>query len=81
MKFMKKLILFVTVCLMASRVVVMGSLAWPVFQMRLVLNAPAGDSEPMMLITKNQYDSFTNVLNVQKVVLLDQTAVKLARPG
>ena len=51
----------------------------PVFQMRLALDNPSADSEQMTLITKSQDDTFTNVLNVQKTVLLDQTALQSAK--
>jgi preprotein translocase subunit SecD len=78
---MKKLIQSIAVCIIASLAVAADSSAAPVFQMRLVLDTPSGDSEPMTLITKNKNNTYTNVLNVQKTVLLDHTALKSAKPG
>jgi preprotein translocase subunit SecD len=75
---MKKIVKLMAVCLVASAAVGAELPTMPVFQMRLVLDTPDGDSEQMTLITKNEHDSYTNVLNVQKTVLLDQTALKSA---
>ncbi len=53
-----------------------------VFQMRLVLDAPADDSEPMSLNYQNGSAAShrpAEVLNVQKTVLLDHTTLKSAK--
>jgi preprotein translocase subunit SecD len=50
----------------------------PVFQIRLVLDAPSADSEQMTLETKHP-NIPANVFNVQRTILLDQTALKSAR--
>lgn len=55
------------------------SLAVPVFQLRLVVDTPSPDSEPVTLITRHGNQFYTNVINVQKTVLLDQTALTSAK--
>jgi preprotein translocase subunit SecD len=77
---MKKSAILTLACVLASAAVALASSTPPIFQMRLVLDALAGDSEPMIEVTHNQNATFTNVLNVQKVVLLDQTALKSVKP-
>ena len=47
----------------------------PMFQIRAVLDTPSGDSEPMSIVSAERK---TEALNVQKTVLLDQTALKSA---
>src|ERR1035441_2074160 len=51
----------------------------PVFQMRLALDTPSANTEPMTLITKNKDNTYSDVLNVQKTVLLNQTALQSAK--
>lgn len=75
---MKKLILHLAACFLASAAIAADSSTSPVFQMRLVLDAPSDDSEQMPLITRT-VPPHTNVLHVQRAVLLDQTALKSAR--
>jgi hypothetical protein len=48
----------------------------PVFQIRLVLDTPSANSEPMSI--SNGVDQ-VEVVNLQKKVLLDQTAIKSAK--
>jgi preprotein translocase subunit SecD len=74
---MKKTTFLALASLLASAA--MAFAASPVFQMRLVLDAPTGDTEPMTYVTQNGDNTFTNVLNVQKTVLLDQTALKSSK--
>ena len=52
-----------------------------VFQMRLADDKPSADSEPMSSITRNRFNgnTYTNILYVQKTVLLDQSALKSAK--
>ena len=52
----------------------------PALQFRLVVDNPTGDSEPMAVVGVNNpsWSRQPLVLNVQKTVLLDQTAVKSA---
>lgn len=79
---MKKLIVLIAACLISwAGAATAGSPAPSVFQIRLVLDAPSGDSEAMTLITRNKDDKFTNMFNVENAVLLDQTAVKSAKPA
>jgi preprotein translocase subunit SecD len=49
--------------------------------MRLVLDAPSADSESMSYVTQSQNNIYTNVLNIEQTVLLDQTALKSAKPS
>ena len=78
---MKKPNILIVASLLISSTLAVASPAPAVFQMRLVVDDPSNDSEPMTEITHNEHNSYTNVLNVQKTVLLDQTAVKSANPG
>ena len=50
-----------------------------VFQMRLVVDNPTGDSEAMSYVTRDRNQTHTNLLQVQKTVLLNQTALKSAK--
>jgi hypothetical protein len=50
----------------------------PVFQIRLVLDEPAADTEPMRCTRPGQEPGSDKVLYVQKGPLLDETAVKAA---
>lgn len=50
----------------------------PVFQMRLVLDAAAPDSEEMLEMTSSDNPADWPTLHVQKAVLLDHTSVKSA---
>jgi len=70
--FMKTLIPLAAGWLITSVVALAASFVSPVFQIRLVLDAPSNDSEPMMIVSKERQE----VVNVQKKVLLDQTALK-----
>ncbi len=73
---MKKLGTLILVCLLASAAIAADTSTLHVFQMRLVVDTPSGDSEPMTLVTKiGKNNANTNVLNVQKAVLLDQTTL------
>jgi preprotein translocase subunit SecD len=77
---MKKLGSLILACFLAFAAIAADSSVPPVFQMRLVLDAPAADSEPMALITNTGNNhTLTNVLNIQKTVLLDQTALASAK--
>jgi preprotein translocase subunit SecD len=78
---MKKLIPLITACLIASAAVVVASSTPPVFQIRLALDTPSSDSEPMALVTEYNGNTSTNVLNIQKKVLLDESALKSVKPG
>ena len=73
--------MLVFACLLAATAIAIASPAPPIFQIRLVLDTASADTEPMTYITHNQHHSYTNVLYVQKTVLLDQTALQSAKPG
>jgi hypothetical protein len=77
---MKNLIPFLAACLIASALLA-GPSAPPVFQLRLALDTPSADSQPMPLITTDHDYTFTNLLYIQKTVLLDQTALKSVKQG
>jgi hypothetical protein len=76
---MKQSKISVFLCLMAATAIAVAAPAGPVFEMRLVLDGPASDTEPMYEITHNGSITATNVVHVQKTILLDQTAVKSAK--
>jgi preprotein translocase subunit SecD len=67
---MKKLIAIMIACLFVSVAGAADSTNSPVFQIRLVLDAPSGDSEQMSIISRKE------VVNVQKTVLIDESALK-----
>jgi preprotein translocase subunit SecD len=77
-KCMKLSILLSFACIFAAAATVFASPP-PLFQLRLVLDKPSADSEPMTEIRHDRYDNQTNTLNVQKTVLLDQTALESAK--
>jgi preprotein translocase subunit SecD len=72
---MKTLIALIAVCLVAWAADAADSSAPPVFQIRLVLDAPSGDSEQMTIVSQVRKEA----VDVQKTVLLDQTALKSAQ--
>jgi preprotein translocase subunit SecD len=72
---MKTLIPLMAACLIASSACAADPSTAPVFQMRSVLDAPSGESEPMSIVSRERKE----VMNVQKTVLLDQTALKSAK--
>ncbi len=78
-KCMKLSILLSFACIFAAAATVFASPPPPLFQLRLVLDKPSADSEPMTEIRHDRYDNQTNTLNVQKTVLLDQTALESAK--
>jgi len=71
---MKKILPLLAACLITSAAAFAAPFTSPVFQIRLVVDAPSGDSEPMTIVSKERKE----VVNVQKPVLLDQTAVESA---
>jgi preprotein translocase subunit SecD len=75
---MRKVLSAFTLCLMVLIAVAADSTTSPVFQMRLVLDEPTTDSE--QFLSQNTYKLNGNVysekLEVQKKVLMDQTALK-----
>src|SRR5512143_761456 len=74
---MKTLAAIAAACLMASLTVTAAEATTPpIFQIRLVVDAPTSDSEPMTLPSSS---ATPEVIQVQKAVLLDQTALKSAR--
>ncbi len=53
----------------------------PVFQLRLVADAPSDDTEQMSYVARSTEISTTNTLSVKKAILLDQSALKSATAG
>ncbi|MGA3285589.1 MAG: hypothetical protein ABSD57_14170 [Verrucomicrobiota bacterium] len=85
---MKKLLTTLTVCLATVVAMAADSATPSVFQMRLVVETPSADSEQLILRKTNKETGqvSTETLNVQKKVLLNQTALRSAvvstsRPG
>ena len=76
---MKMPVLLILTCFFASMAVAIATPTSPVFQIRLAQVTPMVDSERMTYVSRYQYNTYTNVLYVQKIVLLDQTAIKSAR--
>lgn len=77
---MKKLIIPI-LAFLASVSFVFAASAAPIFQIRLAFETPADDSEPMSYVTHKQNHAYTNLLYIQKAILLDQTALKSAKQG
>jgi preprotein translocase subunit SecD len=75
---MKKFISLIATGLFTMAVAATAAPTPPVFQLRLVVDQPTTNTEPMDFITHNPQSSHTNVLNIEKSVLLDQTALKSA---
>jgi|SRR5208282_958304 preprotein translocase subunit SecD len=77
---MKKLLATLTICLAAVVAMAADSAKPAVFQMRLVVETPSADSEQLICQSTNKDTGQVSVekLEVQKKVLLDQTAVKSA---
>ena len=77
---MKKLLTMAAVCLVAVVAMAADSTKPPFFQMRLVAESPSADSEQLICQSTNQETGRISVekLDVQKKILLDQTALKSA---
>jgi len=75
---MKKIIHFISGCLIAVAAVAADSSTSQVFQMRLVLENPSSETDQMTLVRKGQGADQKEVLFVQKTVLLDETDLKSA---
>ena len=73
---MKTLAALGAACLIAFTTTGTDTSTSPVFQLRLVLDAASSDSEPMTLLSPGKT---AEVIQVQKAVLLDQTALKSAK--
>ncbi len=71
---MKRIFVLIAAALLSSSVAFAATSTTPVFQIRLVLDAPSKDSEPMTIVSSESKE----VVNVQKAILLDHTAVKSA---
>jgi preprotein translocase subunit SecD len=72
---MKAFLLLMTACLTTAAAASAASSGSPIFQIRLVLDAASSDSEPLTIVSKERKE----VVNVQKTVLLDQTALRSAK--
>lgn len=77
---MKRLLTTLVVCLVAVVAMAAVSANSSVFQMRLVAEDPSADSEQLICQSTNKETGqiSTEKLNVQKKILLDQTALKSA---
>ena len=74
---MKKLILMVAAGFLLASAMAADRSAAPVFQLRLVLDTPSSETEQMTVVQENK-DLPKVVHNVEKKVVLDQTALKSA---
>lgn len=75
---MKRLIVILAACLVTGAVFGAGS--EPVFQLRAVLAAPAPDTELMTITNRLANNNLSlDRLNVQRTVLLNQTALRSAK--
>jgi preprotein translocase subunit SecD len=72
---MKKITAIVTACLLGWIAMAADLSSSSVFQLRLVLDSPTSDSEQVTLSNKV---GTAEILNLQKAILLDQTALKSA---
>ena len=77
---MKNILLLMGIALLSLVAVARVTAAPPIIQFRLVVDNPTADSEPMTVVQPNNSPKQPQpeVLNVQKEVLLDHTAVKSA---
>jgi preprotein translocase subunit SecD len=75
---MKRILPLLAVCLLTSAATPTIVYHLPTLQFRLVVDSPTADSEPMTVVAANPHSTRPEVLNVQKTVLLDQSAVKHA---
>ena len=77
---MKKLIQLLSVCLLPFVTIAASTSPPPVFQMRLVLDVAVGDCDcdDMVLVHKRGDTSQKEMLHVQHLVLLNQSALKSA---
>jgi preprotein translocase subunit SecD len=75
-KTVKQIVTLLFGCLIALTAVAGASATSQIFQMRLVLSRPSGDSEQMVLYHKFGGKFIGEALYVQKKVLLNQTALE-----
>ena len=75
---MKNILLLLAIAILSSAVASYAASTPSVLQFRLVVDSPTADSEPMNEVQPENSPRPPEVLNVQKAVLLDQTAVKSA---
>ncbi len=74
---MKKTSLLTLFCVFTLAVTALA--APPVFQLRLVADKPSTDTEKMTQTHRQADQIVTQVFNVQKTILLDQTALQSAK--
>jgi hypothetical protein len=77
---LKRILPLLAICLLSSLAMATSSSNLSLLQFRLVVDIRTDDSEPMTLgvLDYSQHPPRPEVLNVQRTVLLDQTAVKSA---
>jgi preprotein translocase subunit SecD len=75
---MKTFIAFIAGCFVTAAAMAADIAAAPMFQMRLVAETPSATSEQMVQISKSNDHTVNETLNVEKAVLVDQTALKSA---
>lgn len=65
-------------CLLAAGAIAADTTTTPLFQLRLVTEKPGPNSEQMTIVRTADDHVASEVLNVEKTVLLDQSALKSA---
>jgi preprotein translocase subunit SecD len=78
---MKTPFILMVASLLAFTALALAGPAQPVFQLRLADDVPSDNSERMTYVTHYDQHIVTHVFFVQKTVLLDETALKSAKPG
>jgi preprotein translocase subunit SecD len=68
-------------CFLTAGVIALSAEKAPVVQIRLASDMPSPDSEPMNFVVHAPNGTLTNLLYVQKEVLLDETAFASAKLG
>jgi hypothetical protein len=76
--FTRSIFLLPAICFLTLGATLGDAPASSTLQFRLVLDNPTTDSEPMTVVEPGQFHRPPEVLNIQKTVLLDQSAVKKA---
>ena len=78
---MKNILLMLAITLVSLAVVPHAVAAPSMLQFRLVVDSPTADTEQMTIVQPNRSSRQSEVLNVQKEVLLDRSDVKSAKFG
>lgn len=76
---MKNILQILSLCFIVGAAIAEDTPAPPVFQMRVVLDGPTDETEPMVLVQSNKDGANKpQTLHVKKTVAIDQTALQSA---